>query len=275
LAETDPSAHARLVERTGLAPGEPARWKRAADLMYLPYDEPEELHLQDDGFLDREPWDFEGTPADHYPLLLHYHPLVIYRHQVIKQADVVLATFLLGDAFSDEDKRRILEYYDPLTTGDSSLSESIQSIMAAEAGDLRAAEEYFFDSVSVDLADTAGNVRDGIHVASAGGTWMALVFGFAGMRDRGPELSFRPRLPDRMGNLSFSVQAHGATLRVEIRADSATYRLTSGAELAIRHNGERLHLVGGEDVTRPIPELERRRDAPTLARSVRAALKGA
>ena len=219
--------------------------------MYLPYDERQQLHLQDDGFLDREPWDFEGTPADHYPLLLNYHPLVIYRHQVIKQADVVLATFLLGEAFTDDEKRQILDYYDPLTTGDSSLSESIQSIMAVEAGDLRAAEEYFFDAVSVDLADTAGNVRDGIHVASAGGTWMALVFGFAGMRDRGEELSFRPRLPERMGNLSFSVQAHGARLQVEIRADVAIYRLTSGAELAIRHDGELLELAAGDEVSRP------------------------
>ena len=122
-------------------------WRRAADLMYVPYDKELGLHLQDDGFLDLEPWDFENTPPENYPLLLHYHPLVIYRHQVIKQADVVLATFLLGDAFSAEDKRRILDYYDPLTTGDSSLSECIQSIMAAEVGDdLRAAEEYFVDA---------------------------------------------------------------------------------------------------------------------------------
>ena len=112
---------------------------------------------------------------------------MIYRHQVIKQADVVLATFLLDDAFALDEKRRIFEYYDPITTGDSSLSESIQSIMAAEVGDARAAEEYLVDAATIDLCDTAGNVRDGIHVASAGGAWLALVFGFGGLRDRGAD----------------------------------------------------------------------------------------
>ena len=211
------------------------------------------LHLQDDGFLDLERWDFENTPPEDYPLLLHYHPLVLYRHQVIKQADVVLATFLLGDLFTAEDKRRILDYYDPLTTSDSSLSECIQCIMAAEVGDdLRAAEEYFIDAVGIDLADVAGNVRDGVHVASAGGTWMALVYGFGGMRDRNGELSFRPRLPERMSRLSFKVQLKDSTLKVDITAAGATYHLESGDELTIVHHGERLRLQPAAPVSRPL-----------------------
>ena len=198
LAASEPDAHARLIDRTKLHNGEVEDWRRAADLMYVPYDDAKELHLQDDGFLDREVWDFEGTPPENYPLLLHYHPLVIYRHQVIKQADIVLATFLVGDEFTPAEKRKIFAYYDPLTTGDSSLSECIQSIVAAEIGDVRAAEEYFIDAAAVDLADVANNVRDGVHVASAGGTWLAAVYGFAGLRDGGAELSFRPLLPERL-----------------------------------------------------------------------------
>jgi len=253
LNESDPEAHASLVERTGLDDVELELWQRAADLMYVPYDQEQSLHLQDDGFLDLERWDFENTPPEHYPLLLHYHPLVLYRHQVIKQADVVLATFLLGDLFTAEDKRNILDYYDPLTTSDSSLSECIQCIMAAEVGDdLRAAEEYFIDAVGIDLADVTGNVRDGVHVASAGGTWMALVYGFGGMRDRNGELSFRPRLPERMSRLAFKVQLRGSTLEVDITAAGSTYRLESGDELTIAHHGESLRLQPDTPVSRPL-----------------------
>jgi len=253
LNESDPEAYAGLVERTDLDEVELELWERAADLMYVPYDQEQGLHLQDDGFLDLQRWDFENTPPEDYPLLLHYHPLVLYRHQVIKQADVVLATFLLGDLFTAEDKRNILDYYDPLTTSDSSLSECIQCIMAAEVGDdLRAAEEYFIDAVGIDLADVAGNVRDGAHVASAGGTWMALVYGFGGMRDRNGELSFRPRLPERMSRLSFKVQLRGATLEVDITAAGATYRLESGDELTIVHHGESLLLRPDTPVSRPL-----------------------
>jgi alpha,alpha-trehalose phosphorylase len=185
LRERAPAAFSRLVEATGLDLSELDEWGRAADHMYVPYDEKAGVHLQDDGFLDREPWDFEGTPAGHYPLLLHYHPLVIYRHQVIKQADMVLAAFLLGEHFTVEEKRRIFDYYDPLTTGDSSLSMCIQSIVAAEVGYCDKACRYFADACAMDLGDVGGNVRDGLHVAALGGTWMALVYGFAGLRDHG------------------------------------------------------------------------------------------
>jgi trehalose/maltose hydrolase-like predicted phosphorylase len=171
-------------------------WQRAADEMYIPYDEKAGVHLQDDDFLAREVWDFANTPPDHYPLLPHYHPLVIYRLQVIKQADVVLATFLLGEHFTAAEKRRIFDYYDPLTTGDSSLSVCIQSVMAVELGYYAQAYRYFADAVVMDLGDIGGNVRDGLHIASLGGTWMALVHGFAGLCDHGGRLRFHPWLPE-------------------------------------------------------------------------------
>ncbi|HJU98317.1 MAG TPA: HAD-IA family hydrolase, partial [Jiangellaceae bacterium] len=128
LRSHDRDLYTRLVARTGLTPGEPELWRQAAEKMHIPYDARAGVHLQDDGFLDRKPWDFAGTPAEKYPLLLSHHPLVIYRHQVIKQADVVLATVLLPERFTAEERRRIFEYYDALTTGDSSLSECIQAI---------------------------------------------------------------------------------------------------------------------------------------------------
>jgi alpha,alpha-trehalose phosphorylase len=125
LRATKPEAYAALVDKTALGDAEVEVWARAAKNMFVPYEETLQIIPQDDNFLDGEPWDFKNTPEDHYPLLLFYHPLDIYRKQVIKQADVVLALFLLGDAYSEQEKRRNFEFYDPLTTGDSSLSSCV------------------------------------------------------------------------------------------------------------------------------------------------------
>ena len=165
LLGQDPDAHARLVRATGLRDEEVEGWRRAAELMYLPRHEELGIVLQDEHFLDREPWDFAGTPPEAHPLLLHYHPLELYRHQVIKQADVVLATYLVDRAFSPEETRRTFDYYDALTTGDSTLSACVQSIMASAVGYPEAALGYFLDACAVDLADAHGNTADGIHIA--------------------------------------------------------------------------------------------------------------
>jgi alpha,alpha-trehalose phosphorylase len=130
LHRTQAEAFNVLVQKTALEPAEVEAWSHAAESMYVPYDENLGIIPQDDQFLDREPWDFRNTPSDRYPLLLFYHPLDIYRKQVIKQADVVLAMFLLGGAFSLEAKRRNFEFYDPLTTGDSSLSSCVEAVVA-------------------------------------------------------------------------------------------------------------------------------------------------
>jgi len=227
-------------------------WRRAADNMYVPFDQPSGINPQDDSFLDRKLWDLKNTPRDKFPLLLHFHPLVIYRHQVIKQADVVLATFLLGHKFSAEEKKLNFEYYDPLTTGDSSLSACIQSIVAAEIGDSEKAMKYARYAVLMDLADVGGNVRDGCHIASMGGTWMVMVYGFAGMRDHGGRLSFHPHLPRQLRKLKFPLEIKGQELIVEMGEDTATYLLRKGAGLTIVHEGEEVLLGKGEPVILPI-----------------------
>jgi alpha,alpha-trehalose phosphorylase len=252
LRSTQPEAYTELAYRTALKAEEPSDWRRAADAMYVAYDEKLGIHPQDDSFLEHKVWDFEGTPDDHYPLLLHYHPLVIYRHQVLKQADVGLAMFLLGDEFTREQKRRNFDYYDPLTTGDSSLSACIQSIVAAELGYRTKALDYWKYALLMDLADIGGNVKDGCHIASLGGSWMAAVYGIAGMRDRGGMLSFDPR-PYLQG-LRFSLIVRDQRLEVCMEGSSITYRLQGEAGLTIRHCKELLTLRDGEAVTRQIPE---------------------
>jgi alpha,alpha-trehalose phosphorylase len=253
LRRTDPDGYDRLVTRLRIEDHEPQQWCRAAERMFVPYDERAGVLLQDEHFLNRKPWDFEHTPVDNYPLLLHYHPLNIYRHQVIKQTDVVLATFLTGDRFTLDEKRRVFEYYDPLTTGDSSLSSCVQSVMAAEVGDLQAAYDYFLLSAAVDLANLAGNVSDGIHVASCGGVWMALVNGFAGLRDaEGADLRFSPRLPADWERMRFRLICRGSRVEVEMRRDSTTFTLLDGAPLSMVSDDQEFTVSIDEPVTVPV-----------------------
>ncbi|MCC5949097.1 MAG: glycoside hydrolase family 65 protein [Nitriliruptoraceae bacterium] len=251
LREDDPSVYARLVHDTGLDEDEILTWQRAADAMFIPYDAERGIHPQDANFLEKERWDFEGTPSENYPLLLHYHPLVIYRHQVLKQADVVLAMVLLGDEFSVEQKQRNFDYYDPLTTGDSSLSACVQSILAAEIGYEEKALEYFQYALLMDLADVAGNVVDGVHIASTGGVWMALTYGFGGLRDHQGELSFDPRLPGPWDRLAFPLRFHDRQLHVEFTHDTLAFEVAEGEELTIRVRGREVHLPAGERVEIP------------------------
>ena len=251
LRDQYPDKFTTLQRRTDLQEPEIDAWRRAAEHMYIPYDEERGIHPQDDHFLEKELWDFENTSPEDYPLLLHYHPLTLYRHQVIKQADVVLAMFLLGNEFTLEQKRRNFEYYDPITTGDSSLSACIQGIIAAEVGDLRKAFQYTLDAALMDLADVGGNVKDGAHIASMGGTWMAAVYGFAGMRDYDGRLSFDPiPLSQMQGQrLSFRLQVRGQTLRVSVEHDKVTYILENGRDLTITHCGRDIVLTEGQAVT--------------------------
>jgi alpha,alpha-trehalose phosphorylase len=252
LEDQEPDVYRTLCLTLGLRAEELEAWERAAAAMYIPHDESRQVTPQDDSFLRRERWDLEGTPADRFPLLLHYHPLAIYRRQVLKQADVVMAMFLLGNEFPLEQKQRNFAYYDPITTGDSSLSASIQSIVASEIGDEKAASRYFDFALLMDLADVAGNVSDGVHVASAAGAWMALVFGFGGVRDFDGCLTIDPHLPHRFERLAFSLRFRDRQIRVALGQDEERYALDEGEPVEITVRGRRHRLAAGEPLSIPL-----------------------
>ncbi len=235
-----PAEYAQLVTRLHLKEEEVEEWRACAKGMTIPFDSGLGIHPQDDFFLDREVWDLSQTPDELRPLLLHYHPLVIYRFQVLKQADVVLALFLQGDRFTEEEKRADFEYYDPITTGDSTLSAVVQSVIAAEVGYHDVAMDYFMQALYVDLVNLHGNTVDGLHVASTGGVWSALVFGFAGMRDRGGQLTFDPRLPASWPSMRFPLKWRGSQLRIELRQDelAVTVEKAGPEQVRLKVRGE-------------------------------------
>jgi len=228
----------------------------------VPWDDALGIHQQSEGFTDHQLWDFERTTPEEYPLLLHFPYFDIYRKQVVKQADLVLALHVCGDAFTPEEKARDFEYYEGLTVRDSSLSASTQAVVAAEVGHLELAYDYFAEAALLDLHDLEHNTSDGLHIACLAGTWIAAVAGFGGMRDHGGQLTFAPRLPARLERLAFRLRFRGRRIEVEATKTQATYRLLDGPPLEIGHHGTPLTISTEQPVVAEIPPAPTR-PAPT------------
>ncbi len=254
--------HPDRANELGIGSEEVAAWRDAAGAIRIPSDERLGVHPQAEGFTRHEPWDFEHTKPDQYPLFLHFPYGDLYRKQVVKQADLVLALHLRGDAFTPEEKARNFGYYEALTVRDSSLSACTQAVIAAEVGHLELAYDYFAEAALMDLDDVEHNTRDGLHIASLAGAWIVAVAGFGGMRDHEGNLSFAPRLPQQLARLAFGICFRDRRLRVEVTHEEARYSLLEGPPLQIAHHGEAVTIANPEPVSRPIPEIIRG-EAPT------------
>ncbi|MCQ4194035.1 MULTISPECIES: glycoside hydrolase family 65 protein [Streptomyces] len=254
--------HPDEANRLGVDDEESAAWRDAAESVHISYNEEVGVHEQHAGFTRYQRWDFASTAADQYPLMLHFPYFDLYRKQVIKQSDLVLAMYTCGswfDAHCDEDQIAAnFAYYEPLTVRDSSLSACCQAIVAAQTGHLRLAYDYASEAALMDLADLEHNTRDGLHIASLAGTWLALVAGFGGTRREGDSLRFTPRLPEKFSRLAFRLQFRGRCLSVEIESERATYKLLSGDPLTISHAGTEVHVNGDGPVTLPVTAPKRR-----------------
>ncbi|MEU7956355.1 glycoside hydrolase family 65 protein [Micromonospora humida] len=241
----------------GVSEEEAAEWRDAATAMHIPYDEDLDVHEQVEGFTRLQEWDFAHTPTEKYPLLLHYPYFDLYRKQVVKQADLVLAMHWRGDAFTDAQKLRNFLYYERRTVRDSSLSACTQAVLAAEVGHAELAHSYLREAALMDLHDLNENTRDGVHMASLAGAWIALVAGFGGLRDHDGELSFAPRLSSRLSRLEFSLQWRSMRLRVDVRPHQTTYSLRNGGPdtvVELRHHGETVRVTSAAPVTVPVPQ---------------------
>ncbi len=247
--------HPEKAHALGVNDEEVADWRRAAEKMFIPYDERLGVTPQDDAFTKHEVWDFAHTAPDQYPLFLHFPYFDIYRKQVVKQADLVLAMQLHSDAFTLEQKARNFDYYEPLTVRDSSLSASTQAVLAAEVGQLELAYDYLDEAALVDLHDLHHNVQDGVHIASLAGAWTAIVAGFGGLRLQNGSLYFSPRLPDTLERLAFHLFFRDRRLRIEVTAKEVTYGLLDGEPLKVYHHGDEILLPLNEAITRPIPSI--------------------
>ena len=244
----------QLARRLGVDEEEAAGWRDASGAIFIPYDEALGVHPQAEGFTEHQEWDFDSTPREKYPLLLHYPYFDLYRKQVVKQADLVMALFYAGEYFTPEQKARNFAFYERLTVRDSSLSACIQAAVAAEVGHVELAYDYFAEAALLDLDDLQHNTRDGVHIASLAGACIAAITGFGGLRDRDGMLSFVPRLPQALTRLALNLRARETTrLRVEVEQTHAAYTLLMGEPLDIWHYGERITITADQPAKRPIP----------------------
>jgi alpha,alpha-trehalose phosphorylase len=268
--------HMDEAHALGVTTEEAAAWRDAAAAMMIPYDERLEVHPQHEGFTEHARWDFEATPAGKYPLLLNYPYFELYRRQVVKQADLVLAMHLRGDAFTPEQKARNFAYYEALTVRDSSLSACTQAVIAAEVGQLELAHDYLVEAALTDLHNVQHDTWDGLHMASLAGAWTALVAGFGGMRPQDGTLAFSPRLPGGITGLTFRLRYRGRKLSVAISHREVRYELLEGGPLPLIHHGEQLTLEDKPVICEvpPIPSSPAPRQpagrAPITHRTVRA-----
>ena len=258
MAQANLRAAADAVERhghqaLGVEAHEVTAWRRAADAMTIPYDPELDIHLQDEDFAHHAPFDFAATPPEHYPLLLHVSYFQLYRHQVVKQPDLVLAMALCPDVFTAEQKRRNFAYYEALTVRDSSLAAGTQAVIAAELGDVQLAYDYLAEAVLLDHHDIARNTADGLHLAALAGGWTAVIAGLAGAREHDGRLSFAPRLPEPLSRIAFPFTFRGRVLRVEVTPTQANYELRDGKPLQIDHWGAPFLLTSEAPVVRAIP----------------------
>lgn len=233
---------ANIADKLQLTDDEIKEFANAAECMYLPYDEKLKINPQDDSFLQKKTWDLEQTPEEEFPLLLNYHPLHLYRYQVCKQADTVLAHFIFEDAQSLETIRNSFAFYEKVTTHDSSLSTCIFSIVASKLGLEDKAYEYFGDSAKLDLFNTHKNTKDGIHTANMGGNYMAIVYGFAGLRIKETGLYFAPSIPKQWKEYRFKINYEDSQIKVDINHREYIFTLLKGSPKQIYINDKQYDL---------------------------------
>jgi alpha,alpha-trehalose phosphorylase len=244
--------HPDRAHELGVDDDEVVAWEEAARAVVIPFNEKLGVHAQSEGFTHHQEWDFEAT-GDRYPLLLHFPYFELYRKQVVKQPDLVLAMHLRGDAFSADEKARNFDYYEARTVRDSSLGSCTNAVIAAEVGHVELAYDYLAEAALVDLDNLHQNTRDGLHIASLAGSWIACVAGLGGMRDHDGKLTFAPRLPRDLSRLAFRICLRSSRVEVEVTHDGATYSV-NGGPIELSHHGEVFTLEGDSPVTLPIPK---------------------
>ncbi|MCB0330158.1 MAG: beta-phosphoglucomutase [Bdellovibrionales bacterium] len=225
----------RLRRDLALHDAEFEEWQKCFEGIYVPFDKELGIIAQDDSFLSKPKWDFQGTPRTKYPLLLHYHYLNIYRHQVLKQADVLMLMYLMPEKYTQALTTRCFDYYEPLTTHDSSLSPAVHATLAANIGKADYAYEYFDRTSRLDLDDICGNTQDGLHIAALAGSWCTLFYGFLGVQIRSNTLRFRPSIPARWNIVRTRLQFRQREIEVVVTPERVEYRLLRGEPLQMMH----------------------------------------
>lgn len=245
MRENAPDRLTKLLNKIGFTSEDEERIAKAAENMYLPYNDEYGIYMQDDSYLYEDPVDMTKIPMN-VDLRGLYHPLDLWRLQVSKQADVCLATFLHGDFFSKDQKERCYAYYEKRCNHGSSLSPAIYSISAAEL-DRPEAYEFFRYTAYMDLYDFKGNTSNGIHIACNGGVWMSVINGFLGMRHYKDGLHFEPKIPKAWNKYSTDITYKGAVIGIEVSHGKTAFTIKSGDSVKFYISGKAIVLTNSNN----------------------------
>lgn len=227
----------------GLTSEERAKWHEIADNMYLPEDKELGIFVQHDTFLDKDLTPVKDLPQDQLPLNQHWSWDHILRSPYIKQADVLQGIYYFVERFTQEQKERNFDFYEPLTVHESSLSPSIHAILAADLHKEDKAFEMYSRTARLDLDNYNNDTNDGLHITSMTGSWLAIVQGFAGMRVIDDELQFAPFLPKEWTGYKFRINFRGRLLSISVSQEGTQIELLKGDDLTIKLNGKDLKLT--------------------------------
>jgi len=223
---------------------ETERWNDIIEKMYFPFDSENNIFLQQDGFNDKEIIPVSELSSDDKPINKNWSWDRILRSPYIKQADTLQSLFWFESNFSDVELKRHFDYYEPLTVHESSLSPCVHSILSAKIGYEEKSYEMYLQTARLDLDDYNSDTEDGLHITSMGGTWMAFVMGFGGMRVQNSKLVFNPFLPNNWKSYSFRIEFRGAHLSLKKEKNKLIINNYSNTDVTIEVWGKELRLKG-------------------------------
>ena len=228
-----PTDAARIQQKIDLQDAEMEQWKKTAAQMYLPKDDALKIVLQQDGFLDKTLEHVSSLDPAERPINQHWSWDRILRSPYIKQADVLQGMYFFEDHFSNEELERNYAFYEPFTVHESSLSPCVHAILASKLGKEEQAYAFYLRTARLDLDDYNAEVEEGLHITSMAGTWMSIVEGFAGMRIKGEQLSFAPRLPKAWEKLQFKINFRDAIYTLELTQDTLVCSVDQSEETTL------------------------------------------
>jgi maltose phosphorylase len=233
-----PEQYREAVTKTGLKPQEPEQWKKMAEKMRVPKDERTGVYEQHSGYFDLPHVDLQHFPAEQIPIYKNWAYIKIFRHNIVKQPDVLNLMYFFSQDYTLEEKRANYEFYEARTIHESSLSPSLHAILAAELGKLNEAYTFFAYGARLDLDNYNRNTDQGLHVTAAAGVWASMIFGFGGMRTDGDVLIFQPTLPEAWKAYRFHVRYQGAIIKVQVDHEGVEFRVVSGPPVTVKVYGK-------------------------------------
>ncbi|OJF90300.1 glycoside hydrolase family 65 protein [Alkalibacterium sp. 20] len=214
------------------------QWKDIVENMYFPKDEALDVFVQHDTFLDKDLRPVDSLKPEERPINQNWSWDMILRSPFIKQADVLQGLYFLNHEFSQEEKERNFDFYEPMTVHESSLSPLVHSILASELGKKEKAFEMYERTARLDLDNYNNDTEDGLHITSMSGGWLSIVQGFAGMRTLTGELSFDPYCPEKWDGYEFKLKYRGRLIKVNVDKENVEFTLQEGDALDITLYGE-------------------------------------